>query len=65
MLSRHMKEISPAFELEFCESNKLEEIRRTIVIRIMDEFEESDHPDFPTEDLGLDLNGGLYWKRLM
>lgn len=65
MLSRRMKEVSPAFELEFSESNKLEEIRSKIIIRIMDEFEEFEYPDFPTEDLGSDVNGGLYWKRLM
>ena len=65
MLSRHMKEISPAFELEFSESNKLEEIRSTLVIRIMDKFEDLEFPNFLIEDLGSDLNDGLYWKRPM
>ena len=63
MLSRHMKEIPAAFELEYSESNKLEEIRSEIVIRRMDEFEEFEYPDFPIEDLGPDINGGLDWKR--
>jgi hypothetical protein len=63
MLSRHMTEIPAAFELEYSESSTLEKILSTIVLRKIDEFEEFEYPNLPTEDLGSDINGGLDWKR--
>lgn len=63
MLARHMEEIPAAFEREFCRSEQVEEILDRIVIRRMDRFEEFEYPDFPIEDLGVDVNDGLDWKR--
>lgn len=63
MLARHMEEIPAALEKEFCGSEQVENILDRIVIREMDEFEEFEYPDLPIEDLGIDVNGGLDWKR--
>ena len=63
MLSRHMTEIPAAFERKYCESDNLGEILDRIVLREMDEYEEFEYPDFPVGNLGIDINGGSYWKK--